>query len=734
MTATQPPYTFPLPGGIPENHHPHTEGTTTILVPDENLAFLNPVQQYNRDLSVACIRAWNEMRKEELEAKWRARIEKVGKGKSKGKGKDKAKRTEEAMDVEQEEKPPVEPPVEAAAGPSKKRIYRAPQITILEALSATGLRSIRYAKEIPDVKFVLANDLSETACQAMKTNVAYNGVGEVSENSEGGNIEGGAVEDSEKQEDVEPFQAVEDTASAAPEEAALNGGEEATMDGEEEAALNGGRKAMMKSGEEAKGTGRRPGANGKVRVNEGDACTLMYDHRPLSKRVDVVDLDPYGTAAPFTDAAISCIADGGLLAVTCTDLAVLAGSQYPEKCFSNYGGVSVNAEYSHEVALRLVLNSLASAAARYGKYITPLLSFSIDFYVRLFVRIDTSPEAVKSLASNTGIVYCCNYCQSSTVQPFGRTFEKTNAKGTTVKTYKTAPGPPIGDSGCTECKSTLHLGGPMWIGPIQDSAFAERVLKGIEGQEADYATWTRMHGMLKMAQDELPDPFYFTCNKIFGAGHTSSAPSHKAISALLNAGYKVSRSHAIPGSIKTDAPRSFIYDIVRETIKTSPVRMDKIAQGSPCRNLISKKMTHAIDFTPHPDAKKMEKGEKVVFYQANPTANWGPGSRAKSAKVPVTAKKNYTPPAKLANKGLNGKAERAEPKAVGGEEPEKVDVEAVAALAGGGEKQEAEEVRPPATHGDGGEKRKAEEADLEGHGAKKAKVEAVVDEEEAINA
>lgn len=57
----------------------------------------------------------------------------------------------------------------------------------------------------------------------------------------------------------------------------------------------------------------------------------MYSRRSNAARVDVVDLDPYGTAAPFVDAAIGCIADGGLLAVTCTDLAVLAGSQYPEK-------------------------------------------------------------------------------------------------------------------------------------------------------------------------------------------------------------------------------------------------------------------------------------------------------------------------------------------------------------------------------------------------------------------
>jgi hypothetical protein len=60
---------------------------------------------------------------------------------------------------------------------------------------------------------------------------------------------------------------------------------------------------------------------------------LMYEHRHPAKRVEVVDLDPYGTAAPFIDGAVQCITDGGLLAVTCTDLAVLAGHQYPEKWY-----------------------------------------------------------------------------------------------------------------------------------------------------------------------------------------------------------------------------------------------------------------------------------------------------------------------------------------------------------------------------------------------------------------
>ena len=39
----------------------------------------------------------------------------------------------------------------------------------------------------------------------------------------------------------------------------------------------------------------------------------MYQHRTLSQRFDVIDLDPYGSAAPFLDAAVQSVADGGWL-------------------------------------------------------------------------------------------------------------------------------------------------------------------------------------------------------------------------------------------------------------------------------------------------------------------------------------------------------------------------------------------------------------------------------------
>ena len=56
------------------------------------------------------------------------------------------------------------------------------QIRILEALSATGLRSIRYAKEIKcpgdqgSRLEITANDLSKRAYESIKRNVELNGV------------------------------------------------------------------------------------------------------------------------------------------------------------------------------------------------------------------------------------------------------------------------------------------------------------------------------------------------------------------------------------------------------------------------------------------------------------------------------------------------------------------------------------------------------------------------------
>ena len=55
---------------VPEDHTLHRENSAFILLPSENGAFLNTVQEFNRDLSVACIRTWSERHNRDRELLW----------------------------------------------------------------------------------------------------------------------------------------------------------------------------------------------------------------------------------------------------------------------------------------------------------------------------------------------------------------------------------------------------------------------------------------------------------------------------------------------------------------------------------------------------------------------------------------------------------------------------------------------------------------------------------------
>ncbi len=60
---------------VPEDFTLHTENTSHILLPSNNEAFLNPIQEFNRDLSVAAIRVWSEELNRKKEERWRQALE-----------------------------------------------------------------------------------------------------------------------------------------------------------------------------------------------------------------------------------------------------------------------------------------------------------------------------------------------------------------------------------------------------------------------------------------------------------------------------------------------------------------------------------------------------------------------------------------------------------------------------------------------------------------------------------
>ncbi|KAI4267856.1 MAG: hypothetical protein LQ337_008156 [Flavoplaca oasis] len=403
---------------------------------------------------------------------------------------------------------------------------KTPQFRILDALSATGLRALRYVKEIPHVTSVIANDISSSATASIKLNAEYNGI----------------------------------------------------ID--------------------------------KIQPTTGDAKSLMYHTIAHTKDLfSVIDLDPYGTAVPFLDAAVQALHDGGLLCVTCTDAGVFASVGFPEKTFSQYGGISWKGTQGHEAGLRLILNAVATSAAKYGLAIEPLLSLNIDFYARLFVRIRRSPADVKFLASRTMIVYNCDHgCGSFSTQYLAQTKEREDKSGGKFHTHSLAQAPSATPF-CDHCGFKTHLAGPMWGGPLHNPHFIVRVLDMLPNLDKEvYATIPRIEGMLTLALNETlfqespqlspsgsneaipivsldpalrdPHPFFFNPSILARTLHCS-VPSDAALrGALHGLGYRTTRSHTEPGSIRTDAPWSVIWEIMREWVRQKhPIKAGSLKKG-----------------------------------------------------------------------------------------------------------------------------------------------------------
>lgn len=60
------------------------------------------------------------------------------------------------------------------------------------------------------------------------------------------------------------------------------------------------------------------------------------------------------------------------------------------------------------------------AICRHKKYIVPVLSLSIDFYVRVFVRVYTSAQVSKRSASKLAYVWQSQGCDSFYLQRVGQ--------------------------------------------------------------------------------------------------------------------------------------------------------------------------------------------------------------------------------------------------------------------------------------------------------------------------
>jgi tRNA (guanine26-N2/guanine27-N2)-dimethyltransferase len=154
------------------------------------------------------------------------------------------------------------------------------------------------------------------------------------------------------------------------------------------------------------------------------------------------------------------------------------------------------------------------------------------------------------------------------------------------------------------------------------------MLQHVKDNEENYGTSARMKGMLTVIKEEINAPFYWTLARLCGTLHCNSIPMLDLYSAILNAGYNVSSSHCARQSVKTDAPASVMWDIMRAWVKKNPVVMNNIAENSPARAILKKEPTIEVKFDRHPKAVAESRSDHLVRFQVNPTPNWGPKARA----------------------------------------------------------------------------------------------------------
>eukprot|EP01032_Pedospumella_encystans_P018788 gene18788-21381_t len=530
-----------------------------MLVTEPDAVFYNNIQGINRDMSIQVINLFSEVL--ETERKERAM----------------ARHTGEPPQTELESMP------------------EAPQrtgISVLEALAATGLRSVRYMQEIPKIRTIVLNDLSAEATKTARRTLAYNNI----------NME-------------------------------------------------------------------------RVVIHNKDANDLMHEYKSKNDHFDVIDLDPYGSSAPFLDAAVQAVAgDGGLLCLTCTDYATLCGV-HPATSLGRYGTLNFPTGCKAEVALRTLLHAVDSAANRHQRYIVPWLSISIDYYVRVFVRVYKSKLEVKNSLLKRLMLYQAEDCPSFYTHSLGRV--RSNPKKVPKPLVNVLTLPAM----CEQTGGNWKMGGPFWGGPLHSQIVVDELLERVK-EASKYSsipkqssatdtvsptadlpnietdavanhvnsfnstlelfpsttkaihhipTAKRLTGILTSMSLELKDvPFFYSLPDLASAVQCETPRYAQMEAAITNAGYLVSNFHHDPTAVKTNAPDTLIWDIMRAYCHLSERNAPPKKLSPTAQKIRAVPSVFRPDFTIKEKSTTVLSGRKVARYLKN-EPNWGPRPRARPA-------------------------------------------------------------------------------------------------------
>jgi tRNA (guanine26-N2/guanine27-N2)-dimethyltransferase len=256
---------------------------------------------------------------------------------------------------------------------------------------------------------------------------------------------------------------------------------------------------------------------GNISVFQRDLIGLLSERRYHS-----IDIDPFGSPVYFFDAAVRSVYNKGIIACTATDTAALCGV-FPQVCLRRYAALPLHGPSMHEIGLRILLGCLCREAAKYDRGIEPLLCYTTDYYIRLYIQIHNGKTAANESMSH----------------------------------YRSLPSKEIPLS-----KKIDIFVGPLWLGAIQKKTTIQNIRTLASTKMLN--TKPQLWAFLDLLEEEADaPPFFYTVNDLSSLLKVSPPPMTHIFEQLKGKGFLVTRTHCTPTGFKTNAP----LDVVTEVFK-----------------------------------------------------------------------------------------------------------------------------------------------------------------------
>ncbi len=278
----------------------------------------------------------------------------------------------------------------------------------------------------------------------------------------------------------------------------------------------------------------------RTEVTCSDANLVLALHSLPHNRFDVVDLDPFGSPAPFLDSAVRAASDNGLIALTATDMPPLCGIR-PKAALKKYGGRPLRTEYCHEIGLRLLVGSLVSASARHDMGMAVKFAHSTDHYFRVYATVQHGGTKASQAVDEIGFIAHCFHCLHREVS---------------TRVTSIAPN-------CRICGHRNALAGPLWLGKLHEKEFCRQMLDLVNAKQLGKRN--RIQRLLGMVLREIENvPTYYRVDRLSDRFQTRTPKPETVVKKLQEKGYSSSLTHFHGYGVKTDADPKILEQIIRE--------------------------------------------------------------------------------------------------------------------------------------------------------------------------